>query len=259
MDRILYAGRAWRILLTCAKDQNTITYKDLGNRLSIHWRLCRLFLDPIQTFCLEENLPPLTALVVNKDTSTPGGGFIAWDITDHLTACQIVYDYNWDQVDNPFIFQGGQAIDDLVNRLIANPGDVSKIYSLVRSRGVQQSIFRKVLLAIHGNRCAMTGPSHEDLLEAAHILPWSECALEQRYDIRNGLLLSMLPHYLFDLDWLRINEDYKISAGPSMPATLTLSRLENFALNCCLNQKLILSSAERYWPDPTYIRARYAD
>jgi hypothetical protein len=34
-------------------------------------------LAPIQSYCLQENLPPLTILVVNAETGLPGVGFIA--------------------------------------------------------------------------------------------------------------------------------------------------------------------------------------
>lgn len=70
------AYRAWNVLVGCAETQKTITYKELGDKLGVHHRTCRYFLDCIQNFCLEEKLPPLTILVVNQK-GILGNGFIA--------------------------------------------------------------------------------------------------------------------------------------------------------------------------------------
>jgi putative restriction endonuclease len=263
MNQLQYAGRAWPILTRLAASEETITYGELARTLGIHWRSCSLFLAVIQDFCLEEQLAPLTALVVQQSTGKPGEGFIAWDIDDAKTAWQKVYGYHWNDIRNPFRFaNNGDDLDGLVTRLLEYPNGASEVYALVRTRGIRQALFRELLLRIYGSYCAMTGAAHEDLLEAAHILPWNECTPEKRFDIRNGLLLSKLHHHLFDIDWLRINwkptdDKYLITRGPELPTVQKLSRFENWVVDHCIDDPLILRADKKYWPAPEYLAARY--
>lgn len=113
-DRIRYAGLAWPILTKLAAQRGLITYGALAHQLGIHHRQCRLFLDNIQSHCLENRLPPLTALIVGKYTGLPGHGFIAWDIEDAETAQNAVYDYEWSQIANPYGYVlNGESLDSL--------------------------------------------------------------------------------------------------------------------------------------------------
>lgn len=50
-------------------------------------------LEPIQSYCLVNDLPPLTILVVSSDTGMPGVGFVAAQQIP-LTQ-QRVFDYDW--------------------------------------------------------------------------------------------------------------------------------------------------------------------
>lgn len=68
------------------------------------------------------------------------------------------------------------------------------IGTIVRRRG--QPAFRKTLLAEYEDRCAITGCSVTDLLEAAHISPYKG---EHTNVAENGLLLRADIHTLFDL------------------------------------------------------------
>jgi hypothetical protein len=63
---------------------------------------------------------------------------------------------------------------------------------------IGQDLFREALLAYWGGRCPLTGITEPSLLRASHIVPWAECADEQRLDVHNGLLLSALWDAAFD-------------------------------------------------------------
>lgn len=64
-----------------------------------------------------------------------------------------------------------------------------------------QSRFRKRLLHLYGNQCAVTGEGPTEVLEAAHIQPYSLAGLNT---IDNGLLLRADIHTLFDLGLIAI-------------------------------------------------------
>lgn len=72
--------------------------------------------------------------------------------------------------------------------------------SIVIRRGQQG--FRQSLISVYSGKCAITGCSVIDVLEAAHIFPYRGV---QTNDISNGILLRADIHTLFDLGLIKIN------------------------------------------------------
>jgi putative restriction endonuclease len=80
---------------------------------------------------------------------------------------------------------------------------------LVKTR-VNQSIFRKVILATYSNSCCITGINNTELLIASHIVPWSKDE-KNRLNPMNGLCLNALHDKAFDNGLITIDaDDYKI-------------------------------------------------
>jgi putative restriction endonuclease len=80
---------------------------------------------------------------------------------------------------------------------------------LVKVR-VNQSIFRKMILATYNNRCCITGISNPELLVASHIVPWSKDE-KNRLNPMNGLALNALHDKAFDAGLITVDSDnYKI-------------------------------------------------
>lgn len=77
------------------------------------------------------------------------------------------------------------------------------VMSEIRTRRGQKE-FREKLFEIYDAKCAFTGCSAAEALEAAHITPHSE---QQSYDLRNGLLLRADIHTLFDLLLISVNPE----------------------------------------------------
>lgn len=65
-----------------------------------------------------------------------------------------------------------------------------------------QQAFRKKLLRIYGNRCAITGCKVAALLEAAHVKTYAD---DGAYAAKNGLILRSDLHTLFDVGLLSID------------------------------------------------------
>lgn len=83
----------------------------------------------------------------------------------------------------------------------------------------EQAAFRAALMNIYGGKCAISGCRIEPILQAAHILPFSEY-IELRNDTRNGLLLRADVHILFDKCLLTINpESYKVVLSPKLESS----------------------------------------
>ena len=82
-----FAYRAWNVLCRIATRRELITYSELAAEIGAVPVGVGRILSLIQTYCLDEKLPPLTILVVNKHTERPGGGFIAWDARGFQRRC----------------------------------------------------------------------------------------------------------------------------------------------------------------------------
>jgi putative restriction endonuclease len=205
------AGKGWKVLAEIASQNKLINYGELGKRIGIHHRAVRLVLGLIQDHCLNHELPPLTILVINKKEGKPGDGFIAWDVENIESGLEQVYNFNWNNYQNPFEFAiTGTTEKELIEKLIQAPDKSEEIYGIVKSRGTAQSIFRKALLEAYESKCAFCGLEFEFILEASHIIPWSVANKQQRLDIRNGMLLCSNHHKLFDSFWMTVNSEYKI-------------------------------------------------
>ncbi|MDC8760682.1 HNH endonuclease [Janthinobacterium fluminis] len=76
-----------------------------------------------------------------------------------------------------------------------------------------QAKFREALLAAYNRRCAVTGCSIVELLEAAHIRPHAE---QPDYSVSNGLLLKADIHTLYDLKLLSIDQRCIVHLAPAL-------------------------------------------
>ncbi|MFA8589485.1 HNH endonuclease [Xanthomonas campestris] len=79
-----------------------------------------------------------------------------------------------------------------------------------------QSFFRNQLLEAYGSRCAITGCSAKEVLEAAHILPYRGDHTDR---VDNGLLLRADLHTLFDCLLLWITPENKVALASSLLTT----------------------------------------
>lgn len=87
--------------------------------------------------------------------------------------------------------------------------------AIVRRRG--QPAFRKALLAGYGRKCALTGCSVVEILEAAHVVPYKGVETNTS---ANGLLLRADIHTLFDMYLITIEPDTRrVLVSPSLAGT----------------------------------------
>jgi hypothetical protein len=92
MQRYERAAQIWSLLCLAATNRQVLTYELVGQLIGVpHFGLSGL-LEPIQSYCILNNLPPLTALVVNN-SGMPGAGFIA--AADVPAAQQQVFQHDW--------------------------------------------------------------------------------------------------------------------------------------------------------------------
>ena len=95
------AAQAWAVLAWAARHRQTITYQQLGQVTGMFTGGLGRVLEPIQAYCVTHQLPPLTVLVVQKDTGLPGHGFTAAQAVQVASDQAKVFDFDWLRHGNP--------------------------------------------------------------------------------------------------------------------------------------------------------------
>jgi hypothetical protein len=87
------AAQIWAVLALAAKNRQILTYDLLAKLTGVPRQGLGRLLEPIQSYCLLNELPPLTILVVRQDSGLPGQGFIAAE--DIPRTQQEVFNFDW--------------------------------------------------------------------------------------------------------------------------------------------------------------------
>ncbi|MDH6253376.1 putative restriction endonuclease [Chryseobacterium sp. H1D6B] len=98
--------------------------------------------------------------------------------------------------------------------------------ALVKVR-VNQSFFRRAVIASYNFKCCITNIAIPDLLIAGHIIPWS-VESEHRTNPANGLCLNALHDKAFDKGLMTITPDYEIKYSEKLLREIDKTDYENF-------------------------------
>ena len=111
------AAQVWSVLALAARNRQVLTYDIVSKLIGVPRQGLGKLLEPVQSYCLLEKLPPLTILVVREDSGLPGAGFIA---AQDIPKTQIeVFGYDW------------------LDRGAPSPEDLDKAVSSMPSNGVR--------------------------------------------------------------------------------------------------------------------------
>jgi putative restriction endonuclease len=252
------AGIVWPLLTAAAARGTTVTYGDIAPHIQTNALSVGRALGPIQDYCLQSQLPPLTAIVVGKISGEPGGGFVAWDTDDMDSAHEMVFDFKWPSINNPFQgFGESDTIDSFASAIVGDPKAAADVYRKVRVRGVAQQIFRRALMTAYECRCAFCGFGFAAALEAAHIISWEEATAAQRLDPTNGMLLCSSHHKLVDAGLMTISRSLKVVYYDPEMEEDNYSESDEALTARLHGQSIHLPKEERHRPNPEYLRAAH--
>ncbi|TXF82283.1 hypothetical protein FUA23_21850 [Neolewinella aurantiaca] len=224
--------RAWDILVSRAvkhKDSlqaAKVGYEDFVRAVegktddeNVSGRTSGNYLHPIQRICADSDLPPLTGLVVQerKDHKTgeykklkPSSGFAGSGLQTYAEEMSSVLRHDWKAEGNPFLGADGKAVDE--GKVLKGIATGASIFTYVKNRGYAQTLFRDGLLKAYSSKCAVCGIAFEEILDAAHIKPWSVCEGEEGGTLSNGILLCKNHHRSFDRGLWWLSDDFTIEA-----------------------------------------------
>lgn len=119
---------------------------------------------------------------------------------------------------------------------------------LVKVR-VNQSFFRRSILASYNNTCCITGIQQRELLVAGHIKPWGVDE-KNRLNPRNGIAINALHDKAFENGLITISIDFKIKVSTVLIKQKKLKSIEEYFLKYN-NQQIIFPS--RFLPDAEFL------
>ena len=87
------AAQIWAVLALAARNRQVLTYGIVSKLIGVPQAGLGQLLEPVQSYCLLNKLPPLTILVVSEQSGMPGAGFIA--ASDIPSTQQQVFAFDW--------------------------------------------------------------------------------------------------------------------------------------------------------------------
>lgn len=173
--------------------------------------------------------------------------FIVGDDPDRLTFKVEVDDAKYASYDLSSELDGLVAADNVED------ARRSYITTTVRQR-IHQRSFRERVLRAYQEQCALCRLRHEELLDAAHIIPDGEPGGDPI--IPNGLTLCKLHHAAFDRQFLAIRPDYIIEVRADIlrekDGPMLLHGLQGMH-----DKRIILPRVARERPSPALLERRY--
>ncbi len=111
------------------------------------------------------------------------------------------------------------------------------------------------MLEAYRRQCAFCRLRHEELLDAAHIVPDPEPLGEPR--VQNGLALCTLHHAAFDRLFLGVRPDYVIEVRPDILSEGDGPTLVH-AIQRLHGSRIVMPASRNDRPDPNLLEVRYS-
>ena len=151
------------------------------------------------------------------------------------------------KIKNQILYDPEQNYARIVKQTInEQPKEVRDEFVAARS-----AIFRKAILEVYDNQCAITGLKVADarnrsLVDACHIAPFAESYNDS---IRNGLALSPTFHRAFDRGLIAISDKYKILVHPKLRDFNPKTGIKQFE-----NKDIFLPINSKFHPSEKHLR-----
>ncbi|MDD6613949.1 MAG: HNH endonuclease [Bacteroidales bacterium] len=145
-----------------------------------------------------------------------------------------------------------KSIEESLNIGIDNLPQGLEREAVVKQR-VSQSFFRSAVMSAYNHRCCISGITLPSLLEACHIVAWSDDKLN-RTNPKNGLCMNSFFHKAYDEHLLGISPDMKIVISEKLQAASCEQSFASYISN--LNGKKILLP-DKFLPQRELLAFRY--
>ena len=145
-----------------------------------------------------------------------------------------------------------QNIENMANIDIKKLPNGKERLTIVKQR-VNQSFFRSAVMCSYDFKCCISGIGNSELLEACHIVDWSEDSTN-RSNPENGLCLNSFFHKAYDNYLIAITPDYHIVISDVLLDKTENGDFKNYLIGLD-NKKIILPN--RFCPKQDFLEYHY--
>lgn len=186
---------------------------------------------------------------------TPGKYLVAWPVYivgDHPE--ELEFSVAVDDTESAVLRGTG---DEVATELRESGAEARRAYVTARVRQrLHQRTFRERVLEAYRRQCTLCRFRHEELLDAAHIIP--DASPEGEPEVSNGLALCRLHHAAFDRHFLGIRPDYTVEVRPDLLDEEDGPTLVH-GIQELHGRQIVLPRTTRYRPDPERLHVRYEE
>lgn len=144
----------------------------------------------------------------------------------------------------------GKPVEDISDADLLDVPAIGKEREAVVKVRVNQSFFRKAVLAAYNFQCCITGLEIPELLNASHIIPWSKDEAN-RVNPRNGLCLNAIHDRAFDRGLLTITPDFTVKVSKSVIQRNASEAVQGFLLRY---DGMEINKPTRFLPDLKFLK-----
>lgn len=109
MTKFERAAQLWPVLAFAARNRQILTYGIVGQLIGVPAVAVGQTLGPIQSYCKQQKVPGLTALVVHEQDGLPGEGFTASELKQVFVEQARVFGFDWLKFGPPLAHQLEEA------------------------------------------------------------------------------------------------------------------------------------------------------
>lgn len=148
------------------------------------------------------------------------------------------------------------ALEAVLDSVTSESASPARRYAAAQVKvRLHQRSFRERVLAAYRHQCAFCQLRHEELLDAAHIVPDPEPLGEPV--VSNGLSLCALHHSTYDRHFIGLRPDYLIQVRPDILQECDGPTLAH-AIQALHGRRITLPRSVVQRPDPALLEIRYA-
>ena len=146
----------------------------------------------------------------------------------------------------------GASVESLAGADTADLPVGKERMAVVRQR-VNQSFFREAVVSAYGFRCCISGVGCKELLEACHIVGWSQ-DVRNRVNPSNGLCLNPFFHKAYDNLLVSITPEYRIVVSDELIEKTHEASFKSYLYGLD-GQKIALP--DKFYPGKDFLAAQY--
>lgn len=164
------------------------------------------------------------------------------------------FNNNWDllsfESERLLAEKTGKQVEEVTDIEVFDLPKAGKERETIVKVRVNQSFFRRAVLAAYDFKCCITGLGVPELLNASHIVPWSKDEVN-RVNPRNGLCLNAIHDRAFDRGLITITPDFKIKISKSINRNKADAALQDFLFRY---DGAEIKMPTRFMPDAKFLK-----